>query len=229
MTAAIRRRATFMAIASFMAFAVLAPLGAMTMHHAGAQSSCGEFSFSFAGTRLINDGISPSAGPFPIELPAGTYDILLESHDNHPDGEYQTEQTGEQFYFTLDNGFVSRVSDDIPANGETMSTLFERVPIERATSISVHHRGVGGVNSVNVVCIGFTTRVLDTPALFQEPPTTTTVAPVVPPPSPQPTPPPQLALTGPPLTGALATAGIGMIVLGLAALEIFRRRSTRRS
>jgi len=221
MTAAIRRRALSTAIA------VLVLLGAVAMHHAGAQSSCGEFSFSFAGTRLLNDGISATAGPFPIELPAGTYDILLESHDNHPNGEYQTEQTAEQFYFTLDNGFTSRVSNDIPANGETMSTLFEAVPVERATSISVHHRGVGGVNSVNVVCIGFTTHVLDTPAVFQDPPTpsTTTVAPLVP----QPSPPPTLALTGSTLTGTLATVGIGMIVFGVAALEIFRRRATRRS
>jgi len=52
-------------------------LGVLTLTPvaAGAQNGCGEYSYGFAGTRLLNDGISDSAGPFTIDLPAGTYDV----------------------------------------------------------------------------------------------------------------------------------------------------------
>ncbi|RZV45465.1 MAG: hypothetical protein EX269_09830 [Acidimicrobiales bacterium] len=121
-----------------------------------ASSGCGTYSFGFAGTRLINDGISNDAGPFAITLPAGTYDISMVSHDNHPSPDYQTSQTGEQWFLKLDSGYVSPLTNDIPASEEWMTTMVNSQVIGETSAISVHHAGVGGVNSVNVVCVGFT-------------------------------------------------------------------------
>lgn len=121
-----------------------------------AAEGCGSTSYGFTGTRMINDGISDHAGPFTIALPAGTYDITMLSNDNHPSADYQVEQTQEQWYFTLDNGYVSPPTNDVPADQTTMITSVGAVELEAATSISVHHLGEGGVNSVNVECIGFT-------------------------------------------------------------------------
>jgi len=61
--------------------------GLATSSAAGATMGCGQTSFGFEGTRLLNDGISNSAGPFSITLPAGTYDVVMQSydaHDEHP-------------------------------------------------------------------------------------------------------------------------------------------------
>jgi len=123
----------------------------------GSAQGCGDFSFGFEGTRLIDDGISTSAGPFPITLPAGNYEITLVSHDNHPSADYQDTQTQEQWYVELDNGFTSSLSDDVPSDAETIVTKIAAQPIEAATAISVHHKAPGaGPNSVDPVCVGFT-------------------------------------------------------------------------
>lgn len=129
----------------------------LSVQHAGSQTSCGEYSFGFTGTRLINDGISNSAGPFTIDLPAGTYDIMMVSNDNHPTADYQTDQTAEQWFFQLSNGYTSPFTDDIPNDAEDVTNTVKAVALDAANSISVHHRGEGGVNSVNVICVGFTT------------------------------------------------------------------------
>ncbi len=124
---------------------------------ANASSGCGEYSFGFEGTRLLNDGISDSAGPFSISMPAGTYDITLHSFDDHADHPGQVEQTQEQWYFTLDNGYRSPVSSDIPDDGNTSTDTFRGVAIDAATAITVQHLREGGVNSVAPMCVGFTT------------------------------------------------------------------------
>jgi hypothetical protein len=123
---------------------------------AGATSQCGDYSFGFAGTRLLNDGISTSAGPFPISLPAGTYDVTLQSHDDHVAHPGQYEQTAEQFYVVLDSGWVSPPSVDIADDATEAITVHQGQVIGESTAISVHHIGLGGVNSVDVVCVGFT-------------------------------------------------------------------------
>ena len=126
------------------------------MGQAGASTGCGEYSFGFAGTRLLNDGISTSAGPFPISLPAGTYDVTLQSFDDHVGHPGQHDQTFEQFYAVLDSGWISAPSDDI-ADAETQATtVHSGQVIGDSTAISVHHVGLGNVNSVDVVCVGFT-------------------------------------------------------------------------
>lgn len=141
----------------------------------GAQSEgCGSFSYGFTGTRLLNDGISDSAGPFSIELPAGTYDITMFSNDNHPSADYQIEQTQEQWYFQLDSGYVSPPTVDVPSDKTHTTTSIGSVELEAATAISVHHLGEGGINSVNVECVGFTPSAAEVaaPATTQAPATT---------------------------------------------------------
>lgn len=138
-----------------------------TASAANASTGCGEYSFGFEGTRLLNDGISNNAGPFSISMPAGTYDITLHSFDDHVDHPGQVEQTQEQWYFTLDSGYTSPASSDIPDDGTSTVDTFTDVVIEASTAISVHHLGQGGVNSVAPMCVGFTTVV--TPPPVEEP------------------------------------------------------------
>ena len=208
------------------------PLGAAT-------SGCGEYSYGFTNTRLINDGISTSAGPFSITLPAGTYDIEMWSSDNHPSPDYQTNQTEEQWYFMLDNGYVSTPTSDIPNDAETMVTTVADVTIEAATAISVHHRLAGSApNSVNVDCVGFTPVDVE----ISPPATSPTTEPPTPPPPSTPgtvTPPTvptevksevetppvaQLAVTG--SDGSLTYLGLVLVLAGVVLLASERRLST---
>lgn len=217
---------------------------------------CGTYSYGFTGTRLINDGISTSAGPFAIDLPAGTYDITMMSNENHPYPTYQTEQTQEQWFFVLDNGYVSPPTDDVPNDSEHVVTQVGEVELEAATAISVQHLGEGGLNSVNVECIGFTPSEVSVlpPATTEAPAvagpattapgvatTTTTihvdvapVATVAPATTVQPevlaavqTPEPQLAVTGAETT-VIALAGMLLIALGLALVVVTARPATTR-
>jgi hypothetical protein len=136
-----------------------------------ADGGCGEYSYGFTGTRLINDGISTSAGPFVIDLPAGTYDITMLSDDNHPSATYQTEQTQEQWYFVLDNGYQSPPTNDVPNDRQEVVTNLGEVELSAATAITVEHLREGGLNSVNVECVGFTPSAV---ATVLAPATTTT-------------------------------------------------------
>lgn len=135
---------------------------------ASASGECGEYSFGFLGTRLLNDGISNSAGPFPITLPAGVYDVTLRSFDDHEAHPGQTEQTAEQFVVHLDSGWVSPPSIDIPDDDNWATTVHPNQTIDASTAISVHHLGQGGVNSVEVLCVGFTP-VTEVQGLVEEP------------------------------------------------------------
>lgn len=132
--------------------------------HASASMGCGDYSFSFEGTRLLNDGISDAAGPFPISLPAGTYDITPHSFDDHSAHPGQVEQTQEQWYFTLDNGYESPISSDIADDVVYSSDVFTAVALEDATAITVQHLRAGGINSVSPLCVGFTTTAAPSPA-----------------------------------------------------------------
>ena len=122
----------------------------------GAQSGCGEHSFGFEGTRLLNDGISNTAGPFSIDLPAGIYTVTLLGNDNHDTQVDVGTQPGEQFHVILDSGYVSPNSDDIPDDVNDVTTTFTGQAIEHSTAITVEHAGVPGINSVNPICVGFT-------------------------------------------------------------------------
>lgn len=149
---------------------VLSGLGiAGTTTAAGASLNCGQYSFGFVGTRLLNDGISTSAGPFTIDLPAGTYDVMMSSYDAHDEHPGQIDQPYEQWYFTLDSGFTSPLSTDVPDDSTTTVDTFEDVVIDAATSITLHHRGLGSVNSVEPLCAGFTSVTEELPRESQDP------------------------------------------------------------
>lgn len=207
-----------------------------------AADGCGEYSYGFTGTRLINDGISTSAGPYAISLPAGTYDVQMWSNDNHPSPDYQTDQTAEQWYFVLDNGYSSPPTLDIPNNAESTVTSIEKVTLDAATTITVHHRLVGSSpNSVNVECVGFTPANVDisppaTPAITEP----SVLPPVVHPPSvsaPVATVPtevkpvveappiPQLAVTG--TDSSLVYVGLLLLLTGVALVVSERRVEQR--
>lgn len=248
----------FPAVAAFIrTVAVVAIIAGVAMTSTGFASAsaigCGDHSFGFAGTRLLNDGISDSAGPFAIELPAGVYDITMQGSDNHPSPDYQVEQTQEQWYFRLDNGYVSPPTPDVPNDQTQVTMTVTSVDLAAATAISVHHLGEGGINSVNVDCIGFTTSTVAPPATTEPaqiggpigtvpPATAPPVTVVVAPPT---TEPPaavpvevkpavevveELALTGTG-SGAMAVTGIGLVVLGaifLAAERLAARQAMPR-
>lgn len=122
----------------------------------GAQSGCGTYSFDFEGTRLLNDGISNSAGPFDIEMPAGTYTVTLVAYDFHDTQVDVGTQPGEQFHVILDSGYVSGDSIDIPDDENTTTTTFTNQVIADSTQITVEHGGMPGINSVEPICVGFT-------------------------------------------------------------------------
>ena len=121
-----------------------------------ASTGCGEFSFGFEGTRLLNDGISNEAGPFPAELPAGTYELTLVSGDQHSEQVDIPTQPAEQFVVVLDSGYVSPPSLDVPDDADEITTTHPNQEIGASTTISVRHIGSEGINSVNVLCVGFT-------------------------------------------------------------------------
>ncbi len=146
-------------------------LGTLTLlpTAAGAQDGCGTHSFGLAGTRLLNDGISDSAGPFAIDLPAGTYDVTLVSHDFHSEQPDPT-QTEEQWYVQLDGAWNSPITPDLADDQDHASVTFPALTVPAATQIAVHHRGVGGVNSIDVVCVGFSPVDVDEPVTEIVPP-----------------------------------------------------------
>jgi hypothetical protein len=218
----------------------------------GASSGgCGEYSYGFPGTRLLNDGISDSAGPFTLStpLPAGTYDITMLSDDNHPSPDYQPLQTQEQWYFTLDSGYQSPPTHDIPNDQTHMVTKIGAVELAAATSITVEHLREGIINSVNVECVGFTPvegKIAGPTAppadvkgatTIAPPAPATTIAPAAPPATTAPdsvvdvTPPaPQLAVTGTQST-TLVLLGILLITFGIGCALIERglTRATSRT
>lgn len=146
-------RRALLAIGSIVAL-MLASI--FTASSAGASEGCGEISADFTGTRLLNDGISDSAGPFPFALPAGTYTVTLVAQDNHDTQVGVDTQPLESYVVVLDSGYVSPPSIDI-ADDETMTTtVFEnQVVAADATTITVRHAGGDNINSVNPLCVGF--------------------------------------------------------------------------
>ncbi len=135
---------------------MLAATIAGSVGSAGANADCGTISFSFEGTRLLNDGISHQAGPFSINLPAGTYDVVMRSNDSHSTQDGQIDQEAERWWFALDSGWHSSATDDLPDELDANVTVMAGQVVPASTTITLHHLGQGGINSVNPVCVGFT-------------------------------------------------------------------------
>ena len=136
--------------------AVLATTVAAASGPAAATANCGTISFSFEGTRLINDGISHRAGPFAIDLPAGTYDVVMRSSDSHSEQAEQVDQEAERWWFELDSGWHSVATTDLPDDLDANMTMLMAQEVPASSSITLHHLGQGGVNSINPLCVGFT-------------------------------------------------------------------------
>lgn len=236
------RRLTLVALTSIFATTIGIPT---LFAAAGAADGCGTYSYGFTGTRLINDGISDVSGPYPIDLPSATYTVTLVAHDHHDTQFGIPTQPGEQYVVELNSGYTSPPSIDVPDDQTMTTTVFPAQKIAASTSITVRHGGMPGVNSVDVVCVGFTpeaeadpvveTPTIDPPAVSQpiETPTQDIGDPVSIVREPQITPPavvepevkgtvetppltPQLAITGPSaFAQMLAAVGFVMIALGV--------------
>jgi hypothetical protein len=197
---------------------------------AGAANGCGTYSFGFDGTRLLNDGISNSAGPFAADIPAGTYTVTLVSHDHHDTQVDVPSQLGEQYHVVLDSGYISPASSDIPDATNNMTTTFAGQQIGASAEISVRHVGTQGINSVDVICVGFTPEAIAEPVV--EEPEQDISVPLTLVRDPEVTPPPaidaevkgvvesplpvaaQLAITGP------STQAITLLIVGFALIAI---------
>ena len=123
---------------------------------ASAQSGCGEISVEFSNVRLLNNGVNNVAGPFNVDIPAGVYDVTLIGYDFHNEQPNVGTQPGEQFVVELNNGYVSPPSADIPDEVNSSTAVHRGQTISgAATTLTLRHLGVPGVNSVDPACVGF--------------------------------------------------------------------------
>lgn len=133
-------------------------LGASFVVGAGvvaAQGGCGGTVVDLSGSRLLNDGVANVAGPFQVNLPAGTYDVTAISYDDHSTVVTGGDQSMEQWSIVLDSGYHSPLTADIADSSDWSTSTWPSQQIDGATSLKLVHRGTGGVNSVDPVCIGF--------------------------------------------------------------------------
>lgn len=137
-----------------------------------AQASCGgEIGLEFRDVQLLNSDAESSAGPFALLLPAGTYDVSTASFDPHSSQVGISDQPMEQWYFTLDSGFTSPFTSDIPPNADMVSDSWRGLAIGESASLMLHHQGSGGVNSVWPRCVSF--HRVDDPTLAEQRPADT--------------------------------------------------------
>ena len=146
----IRRATRLFGALSIAAATLVAP------NAAGAEAACGQFGVEFDGVRLLNDGANNTAGPFSIDLPAGTYDVTIVSYDDHTGQPDIGTQPNEQFVVELNNGYTSPASVDIPDAINSATITHGGQSIGAATSLTLRHVGTGGINSVDPRCVGFT-------------------------------------------------------------------------
>ncbi len=151
--------------------AVVILLGALLFGTAGtlsAQAPCGgDVGVEFSDVQLLHTDSGAVAGPFSIQLAAGTYDVSTLSYDPHSTQAGASDQPMEQWRFALDSGFTSPFTSDIPLNADEVSDTWYGLRIDESTSLTLHHHGVGGVNSVWPRCISF--HRVDTPDLESTP------------------------------------------------------------
>ncbi len=99
------------------------------------------------GDRLLANK-APVGGPYSIDLPAGEYRLVVSSTDSHhADGALTQEY--EIWYFTLDSGFTSPVTPDLPDELVTLQFDLGVFTIAASTSITFHH-GVQGPGAQSV-------------------------------------------------------------------------------
>jgi len=116
-----------------------------------------------------------------VTQPAGTYDITMMSYDAHDEHPGQTDQTQEQWYFELDSGYVSAPTIDIADDTNASTTTLTAQVIGASSTITVRHLGAGNVNSVDVVCVGFTPSATPETAVSDDDPVAAPTEPTEPP------------------------------------------------
>ena len=114
---------------------------------AGAQTEC-HAELSFDSVHLLNNGQNDTAGPFSIDIDAGTYTIIVESFDDHDAQVGIGTQPEEQFYLVLDSGYRSPATNDIADDQNSVTTTFTGQVIDASSSLVLDHARLGGVNSV---------------------------------------------------------------------------------
>lgn len=119
----------------------------------GNPCSSNEFSIAFDESVVLLDPDQVTAGPFSVNVPAGTYDIVVSTWLGF---EELPAQTMEQWYFTTDSGYTSPITND-PSPELLWNQAFEGQTIGDTTSVTLHHKapGMESVNSVHPICIGF--------------------------------------------------------------------------
>jgi hypothetical protein len=208
--------------------------------------STSDYSVAFDASVVLQDPATTVAGPYTINVPAGTYEITMSSWLGFED---DPAQTMEQWYFTTDSGYTSPLTTD--ASPELIWTdAFGSQTLGDTTTVTLRHKAPGGAsaNSTHPLCIGFRTVAAPTtttaaptttttaaptttttqataiaPASTAAPTTTTTAAPttttqVVA------TAPAELALTGPrELSMSLGLTGAALMLAGVATVTAARR------
>jgi len=119
-----------------------------------AQADCSA-ELSFDDVHLLNDGISDTAGPFAVDLEAGTYTIVTESSDDHDAQVGIGTQADERFHLVLDSGYRSPATNDIADDENDITTVFTDQVIDASTSLTLEHARIGGVNSVYASSVCF--------------------------------------------------------------------------
>lgn len=121
-----------------------------------AETDC-SFELQFQGINLLNNGNNDTAGPFDVDIEAGTYNIVVQSFDNH-DAQADlglAPQPEEQFHIVLDSGYRSPATNDVPADENTATTVFRDQTVEASTSLTLEHTRVGNINSVFPISVCF--------------------------------------------------------------------------
>jgi len=117
----------------------------------------------YNGLRSDSDEAAATGGPFTAELAAGTYDVTLQSYDNHT--EKNQIQPNEQWYLILKDigdstvattSAISDLPDDIDNLTEIVDTNF--VLTNSVTSATTYHNAYPdstSANSIRPVCVAF--------------------------------------------------------------------------
>lgn len=101
---------------------------------------------------VVLDENTPSAGPYAISLPAGTYAIRTATWMG-PDG---GDGDNQQWFFTTDSDFVSQETTDSSPVESIVNQFDNQVFVTDTTSITIHRsENATAADRVHPLCLGF--------------------------------------------------------------------------
>lgn len=117
--------------------------------------STNEFSVAFGPEVVLIAPDGSSTGPFSISVPAGTYDITVQSWLGFED---IAADTMEQWFFTTDTGYTSPVTTDSSPELIFGQVFSDQTLAADVSEITLFHAAPDGdrPNSVHPLCVGFT-------------------------------------------------------------------------